>query len=366
MTTLLDAQVRYVPAPALTPGAGATPVLSVRDLHTHFHASRGLVKAVDGVSFDLLPGQRLAIVGESGSGKSVTAMSLLRLIGYPGKIAGGQVLLNGRDVLGLSTNELNAVRGREVAMVFQDAMTALNPVLRVSDQITAPMRRHLGISAAEARRRGIEFLRQVGIPAPETRFDAYPHQLSGGMRQRVMIAMALSCNPKLLIADEPTTALDVTIQAQIVELLKRLSDAHGTAVLFITHDMGLVARFADLVAVMYAGRIVEIGPAATLFENPRHPYTQGLLRSIPPMTGPRPDRLMQIEGAPPDLAKPITGCAFAARCLHTVQRCLVDRPPLLPLSAVQEMHAGHATACWVQPDPAVQPPTSMASSGVAA
>ncbi len=319
---------------------GGSTVLDVRGLKTRFRTGRGVVAAVNGVSFQIARGERLAVVGESGSGKSATALSLVQLLGPGGRVTAGSVSLNGRDLLRMSDGEWLAVRGKEVAMVFQDPATSLNPVLRVGDQLVPPMLRHLAIDTATARGRAIDLLRQVGIPDPDARIDAYPHELSGGMRQRVLIAMAVSCGPDLIIADEPTTALDVTIQAQIVALLKNLSEQTGTAVLFITHDFGLVARFAHTVAVMYAGRFVEFGPARQLFSDPRHPYTQALLRSIPTIAGPKPDRLTQIEGAPPDMAALGPGCPFAPRCPLAFDRCLVERPELV------ETSPGHSAACW--------------------
>ena len=329
-------------APELHPAAArAGTLLTVEDLAVQFSTRRGTVKAVDGVSFSLDAGERLAIVGESGSGKSVMSMSLLQLVSYPGRIVSGSAMLEGQDLLKLSGRALRAVRGSSVTMVFQDPMTSLNPVLRVSDQITAPLRRHLGLGPAAARERAIDVLRQVGIPDAERNVTSYPHELSGGMRQRVLIAMAIACEPKLLIADEPTTALDVTIQAQIVELLKDISERRGTAVMFVTHDMGLVARFAHRVAVMYAGRIVEIGPVREIFADPQHPYTRGLLASIPAIGGAKPERLMQIDGAPPDLANPPAGCAFAPRCGLATSHCTAARPPL------EHRSPNHKAACWV-------------------
>ena len=318
-----------------------TPLLSVSSLETRFFTKSGTVNAVNGVSFDLAPGERMAIVGESGSGKSVTAMSLLRLVAHPGRIVNGSITLKGRDVLEMAQQDLNRLRGRDVAMVFQDPMTSLNPVLRVADQMVAPMKRHLGISSTEAMVRAVELLAQVGIPDPRAWLQNYPHELSGGMRQRVLIAMALSCRPDLIIADEPTTALDVTIQAQIVALLRRLAEETGTAVLFVTHDLGLVARFAQKVAVMYGGRFIEYGPVQSIFADPQHPYTQGLLQSIPPLTGPRQERLVQIGGAPPDMKALGEGCAFGPRCPMAESRCGQERPSL------SQRGGGHTAACWV-------------------
>ena len=334
--TLLATRDEAETAP-LTPGA----LLSVRDLGVEFRTSRGTVRAVDAVSFDLFPGERLAIVGESGSGKSVMSMSLLQLVSYPGRIVSGSANLEGTDLLSLRGGALRAVRGSKVTMIFQDPMTALNPVLRVEEQLTAPLKRHLHLGAAEARERGLLALRQVGIPDPERNITAYPHELSGGMRQRVLIAMAIACEPRLLIADEPTTALDVTIQAQIIELLKELSTRLQSAVIFVTHDMGVVARFAHRVGVMYGGRLVEIGPVNEIFANPQHPYTRGLLASIPTVGGDMPERLAQIDGVPPNLADLPEGCAFAPRCELVTGRCRQVRPELT------RRGAEHSAACLV-------------------
>jgi peptide/nickel transport system ATP-binding protein len=302
------------------------PLLRVRALTVEFPTRRGVVRAATGISFDLERGERLAIVGESGSGKSVMAMSLMQLLPYPGRITRGSVRLDGKEVLSLKGRELQALRGSSMTMVFQDPMSALNPVLRVSEQILPPLRRNLGLGLEQARERAIQVLDRTGIPDAPRILQTYPHELSGGMRQRVLLAMALACGPQVLIADEPTTALDVTVQAQIVALLKQISEEQSTAIVFITHDMGLVARFADRVAVMYAGRIVETGPTRQVFSNPRHPYTRALLSSIPVVSGARRRRLFQVDGAPPDLAKPIDGCAFAPRCDSRTARCVVQRP----------------------------------------
>ncbi len=323
------------------PPTATGDLLEVDGLTVSFHTREGVVRAVSDVSFSLARGERLAIVGESGSGKSVMSMSLMQMVARGGTIDGGQVVLNGRNVLGLSNEKLRSVRGGEVAMVFQDPTTSLNPVMRVRDQMIRPMRQHLGLSSGAARERAISLLAGTGIPDPERNVDAYPHQLSGGMRQRVMIAMAISCKPSLLIADEPTTALDVTIQAQIVALLKRISDEQGSSVIFVTHDMGLVARFAHRVAVMYAGRIVEIGGVDELFANPQHPYTKGLLGSIPSIEGELPERLTQIPGLPPNLVTLGAGCPFAARCTEAVELSTEERPLL------KEVQPGHSVACWV-------------------
>lgn len=319
------------------------PLLDVRDLRTEFGTDSGTVTAVDGVSFTVHAGERVAIVGESGSGKSAMAMSILRLLAYPGRVAGGTVLLNGRDLCALSERQLNAVRGREVGTVFQDPMSSLDPVMRISKQMIPPIMRSLGLGREKARAEAIHWLDKVGIPDAERRLEAFPFEMSGGMRQRVMIAMALSCRPKLLIADEPTTALDVTIQAQIVDVMKTLISETGTAMMFITHDLGLVARFADKVAVMYAGRIVEFGTVHDIFHKPSHPYTQSLLSTIPSTTALRHQRLPQIPGMPPDMKNPPKGCAFRDRCAAAIQTCAQDAPRLTPRGA------GHVAACW-QPD----------------
>jgi peptide/nickel transport system ATP-binding protein len=333
------------PNPVLEPltdlGDYREPLLAVRDLTVEFHTKRGIVQAVSDVSFDLQPGERLAIVGESGSGKSVMTMSLLHLIAHPGRIVRGTAVLDGVDILALKGKALRSIRGGTVTMVFQDPMTSLNPVIRISEQITAPMRRHLGLSAKDAHARAVEMLRQTGIPDAEKTINLYPHELSGGMRQRVLIAMALGCESRLLIADEPTTALDVTIQAQIVALLKEVSERNKSAVIFVTHDMGLVARFAHRVAVMYGGRIVEQGNVGEIFANPQHPYTRGLLASIPAIDGEKPDRLWQIDGTPPDLVGMGLGCSFAPRCPSANTLCTHIRPLL------ERRGFGHEAACWV-------------------
>ena len=301
----------------------------------------GVVRAVDGVSWDVQEGETVALVGESGCGKSVSALSVMRLVAEPaGRIEGGGIFYQGRDLLGLTEEEMQHVRGREIAMVFQEPMTSLNPVLTIGRQLTEGLEIHLGKNPAEARARAIELLGMVGIPDPERRLAQYPHHFSGGMRQRMMIAMALACDPSLILADEPTTALDVTIQAQILELMRDLSRRLGVAMLIITHNLGVVARYADRVNVMYAGRIVERASAAELYANPRHPYTLGLLRSVPRLDEPRRARLDPIEGQPPDLTRLPPGCAFAPRCAYRVARCSEAAPPL------QSVGAGHASACW--------------------
>ncbi len=317
------------------------PLLSVQHLKTQFFTPGGVVKAVDDVSFDLQAGETLGIVGESGCGKSVTSMSIMRLIAPPGKIVGGKILFEGRDLLAMNDNEMRHVRGKEVAMIFQDPMTSLNPTLTIGRQITESVELHLKLNGRAAQIRAAELLALVGIPSPQKRLADYPHQFSGGMRQRVMIAMALSCDPKLLIADEPTTALDVTIQAQILELMGRLRDEFHMAVMLITHDLGVVAGMADRIIVMYAGHIVEEALAADLYHDPRHPYTLGLLRSVPRLDSDRRSRLIPIGGLPPDLVNVPPGCPFAPRCTFAVDESLKERPELHPVAA------NHAVACWV-------------------
>jgi peptide/nickel transport system ATP-binding protein len=319
------------------------PLLTVEDLKTHFFTRDGVVRAVDGVSFSVLPGETLAIVGESGCGKSVTALSILRLIASPpGRTVAGSIRFNGRDLLALTEAQMRDVRGNEISMIFQEPMTSLNPVLTIGRQIAETLVLHRGLSRAEAMSRAVELLKLVNIPEPARRATEYPHQMSGGMRQRVMIAMALACDPKLLIADEPTTALDVTIQAQILDLMRALRDRTGAAIMLITHDLGVVAEMAQRVVVMYAGRKVEEAPVGALFAQPRHPYTQGLMQSIP-RAGARKagrKRLMEIPGMVPSLREPMAGCAFAARCTYAVERCRSDAPPLLAKGD------GHTVACW--------------------
>jgi oligopeptide/dipeptide ABC transporter ATP-binding protein len=317
-------------------------LLDVRDLRTHFFTGGGVVRAVDGVSWDVRPGETVALVGESGCGKSVSALSIMRLVAAPaGRIVAGEVHFKGRDLLKLSEEEMRQVRGREIAMIFQEPMTSLNPVLSIGRQLTETTEIHLGLSPARARARAAELLAMVGIADPERRLAQYPHQFSGGMRQRMMIAMALSCEPALVLADEPTTALDVTIQAQILELMKALSRRLGAAMLMITHNLGVVARYADRVNVMYAGRIIEQGSARDIYGDPRHPYTVGLLRSVPRLDEPRRERLVPIPGQPPDLSRLPAGCAFLPRCPYAVERCRAEAPALAPVGA------GHRSACWV-------------------
>jgi oligopeptide/dipeptide ABC transporter ATP-binding protein len=320
-------------------------LLEVRNLFTQFVTAGGVVRAVDGVSWDVCTGETVALVGESGCGKSVSALSVMRLVSAPaGRITSGQVIFKGRDLLTLSEEEMRRTRGRDIGMIFQEPMTSLNPVLSVGRQLTETVEIHLGMTAAQSRARAIELLSLVGVPDPARRLAQYPHQFSGGMRQRMMIAMALSCNPALVLADEPTTALDVTIQAQILELMKDLSRRLGAAMLMITHNLGVVARYADRVNVMYAGKIVERATARELYANPRHPYTLGLLRSVPRLDEPRRAKLQPIPGQPPDLSRLPEGCSFVPRCPYALERCRTDGPPL------DEVGAEHLSACWVAKD----------------
>lgn len=319
-------------------------ILEVKELKTQFYTQDGIVKAVNGVSFHLEKGETLGIVGESGCGKSVTVLSVMRLIPRPpGKIVGGQVLFDGKDLLKVSDEEIRQVRGNKISMIFQDPMTSLNPVLTINQQVSEALMLHLGMSKEEARERTVELLETVGIPQAEERIDDYPHQFSGGMRQRVMIAMGLSCHPDILVADEPTTALDVTIQAQIIDLVKRLKDEFGMAVIWITHDLGIIAGIAERVAVMYAGYIIEEATVQELYHNPRHPYTLGLLGSVPRLDETRTDRLVSIEGLPPDLIALPKGCPFYARCPFHIDRCLEENPPLDAIV----LPSDHRAACWV-------------------
>jgi oligopeptide transport system ATP-binding protein len=316
-------------------------LLRVKDLQTHFFTEEGVVRAVDGVSYEVDEGETLGLVGESGCGKSVSALSILRLIpNPPGKVVGGEVWFEDQDILKLDEDEIRHIRGNRIAMVFQEPMTSLNPVLTIGRQVTEALELHLRMDRQAANRRAVELLEMVGIPEAGSRLNDYPHQFSGGMRQRVMIAMALSCNPKLLLADEPTTALDVTIQAQILEIMARLSKELGTAVIIITHNLGVVARYADRVNVMYAGRIVETASAKELYANPRHPYTLGLLRSVPRLDETRKEKLEPIEGLPPDLVNLPQGCSFYPRCRFHIDKCLSDRPPLMLVGEK------HMSACW--------------------
>jgi len=320
----------------------ATTMLEVKGLKTRFFTQDGVVKAVNGISYTLNEGETLAVVGESGCGKSVGVMSLIRLIPEPpGKITDGEAFFMGRDLLKMDVESIRRVRGKEIAMVFQDPMTSLNPVLTIGRQITETLELHLGMDKYQARNRAIELLETVNIPDAASCINDYPHQFSGGMRQRAMIAMALSCMPKILIADEPTTALDVTIQDQIIELVKRLRDELGMAIIWITHDLGVVAGLAERVVVMYAGFIVEEALVDDLYGSPSHPYTLGLLGSLPRLDMLRDERLVSIEGMPPDLIALPKGCPFAARCDYVIERCMEENPPLLPVAP------GHKAACWI-------------------
>ena len=302
------------------------PVLSVRNLRVEFHTRRGILTAIDDVSFDIAKGEVLGVVGESGAGKSLTGAAIIGLLEPPGRVAAGEIVLNGRRIDNLQREAMRPLRGKKIGMIFQDPLTSLNPLYRVSQQLTETIRTHLPMNAAQARARAIELMREVGIPAPEQRIDSYPHQFSGGMRQRVVIALALAAEPDLIIADEPTTALDVSVQAQIITLLKRLCRERGTAVMLITHDMGVIAETADRVAVLYAGRIAEIGPVRDVVQHAHHPYAQGLMGSIPTLTG-TADRLAQIPGAMPRLGAIPAGCAFNPRCPKVFERCRAERPP---------------------------------------
>ncbi|MGI8485866.1 MAG: ABC transporter ATP-binding protein [Thermomicrobiales bacterium] len=326
------------------PGSGidrSQPLLEVKNLQTQFFTQDGVVKAVDDVSFYLMPGETLGVVGESGSGKSITGLSIMRLIpSPPGKIVNGEVIFNGEDIIKLSDEQVRKIRGNEIAMIFQDPMTSLNPVLTINRQISESLQLHMGMNKSQSRARSVELLEMVGIPNATERVDQYPHQFSGGMRQRVMIAMALSCNPKLLIADEPTTALDVTIQAQILDLMRTLQSETGAGVIMITHSMGVVAGIADRVQVMYAGHIVETATTNEIFANPRHPYTVGLMTSIPRLDARSKEKLRPIRGLPPDLIDLPDMCPFVPRCNYAREKCEQKNPPLL------EVSPGHFSACW--------------------
>ena len=316
-------------------------LLEIEQLQTQFYTSMGTVLAVDGISYDVMEGETVALVGESGCGKSVSALSILRLIpDPPGKIVGGRIIFSGQDLLQLEDREIRKVRGRDISMIFQEPMTSLNPVLTIGVQLTEAMEFHLEIDHSEAETRAVKWLEMVGISEPQRRLRQYPHHFSGGMRQRVMIAMALSCEPKLIIADEPTTALDVTIQAQILELMKDLSKRLGVAMIIITHNLGVVARYADRVNVMYAGKIIESGTAHEIYHKPAHPYTLGLLHSVPRLDQSRKERLKPITGQPPDLTQLDSGCSFRPRCSFQVDQCANAFPPL------ETVEKGHITACW--------------------
>ena len=341
-------------------------LLHVDDLRTYFHTRAGVVRAVDGVSFEIRKGETLGIVGESGSGKSVACYSLLRLIPQPpGRFESGRAMFDGTDLLHCPDEQLRKIRGNRLAMIFQDPMTSLNPYMRIGDQLIEPLLLHRGLSRADAQQRGIAALRDVGIQDPEKRMRSYPHEFSGGMRQRVVIAMALITRPELLIADEPTTALDVTVQAQILELIRKMQQELGTAVIFITHDIGIVSSFCDRVLVMYAGRIIETAPTAQLFYAPKHPYNQALQRAIPALNAKGRD-LYTIPGAPPDVSKPIRGCPFAPRCDYAQEKCVTSKIELWDVAP------GHQSACLrvklgeIDLTPAERPAASAVEDGIRA
>jgi oligopeptide transport system ATP-binding protein len=321
---------------------GRDKLLDIKGLKTHFFTDEGLVKAVDGISFDLYDGEVLGLVGESGCGKSVSALSILRLIpNPPGKIVAGEILLNGRNLLDISEDDMRDVRGNEIAMIFQEPMTSLNPVLTVGRQVAEPLEIHQSMKKRDALKKAVSLLEQVQIAEASVRARAYPHQFSGGMRQRAMIAMGMGCDPKLIIADEPTTALDVTVQAQLLDLLKNLTREFGMSLIIITHNLGVVARYADRVNVMYAGRIVEKGLADDIYDDPRHPYTIGLMASVPQLDQDVKKRLVPIEGQPPDLSDLPRGCAFHPRCTYATGKCRQDSPMLAPVGD------NHEKACWI-------------------
>jgi len=317
----------------------ATPLLEVRNLRVEFPTRRGTLVAVDDLSFEIAPGEVLGVVGESGAGKSLTGMAIIGLLEPPGRIADGEIRLEGRRIDGLPAEAMRRIRGKSIGAIFQDPLTSLNPLFTIGEQLIETIQVHLGLDDGQARRRAIELLAEVGIPAPEVRIDSYPHHFSGGMRQRVVIALALCARPRLIVADEPTTALDVSIQAQIIELLKKLARENGAAIMLITHDMGVIAETADRVAVMYAGRLAEIGPVKEVIHSPRHPYTSGLMSSIPKLGDTR-QALAQIDGAMPRLTAIPPGCAFNPRCPQRFDRCLVERPSPMPAGANQ-------AACWL-------------------
>lgn len=327
-------------------------LLEVKNLRTSFFTHVGEVKAVGGVSFYVDKGEALGIVGESGSGKSVTMMSVMGLLADTGRIVEGEITFDGKDIINISEKEKEKIRGNEIGMIFQDPMTSLNPVYTVEDQITEPLLKHKKMIRVQARKRALELLSLVGIPSPKDRLKQYPFEFSGGMRQRVMIAMAIACNPKLLIADEPTTALDVTIQAQILELMTDLKDKINTSIILITHDLGVVANVCSRINVMYGGLIAETGTTRDIFYYPKHPYTWGLLRSIPNPKNLVKQRLIPIDGTPPDLLKPPAGCPFAPRCDYAMKICMIKRPPMFEFDEI------HKAACWLNhPDaPKVEPP----------
>ena len=327
--------------------AATAPLLEVRNLRVEFPTRRGTLLAIDDISFEIAPGEVLGVVGESGAGKSLTGAAIIGLLEPPGRIAAGEIVLEGRRIDNLPHEQMRTIRGRKIGAIFQDPLTSLNPLYTVGRQLTETIQTHLGVSGVEARARAIRLLQETGIPAAEARIDQYPHQFSGGMRQRVVIALALAAEPQLIVADEPTTALDVSIQAQIIALLKRLCREHGAAVMLVTHDMGVIAETCDRVAVMYAGRIVEVGPVHEVIHAPAHPYTAGLMGSIPSMDGER-ERLLQIEGAMPRLTAIPSGCAFHPRCPRAVAQCRRERP---------ELEAAGATraACWLAHSNATSP-----------
>lgn len=315
------------------------PLLEVRNLRVEFPTRRGTLLALDDISFDIAPGEVLGVVGESGAGKSLTGAAIIGLLEPPGRVAGGEIRLEGQRIDNLPHEQMRAIRGRKIGAIFQDPLTSLNPLYTIGRQLVETIQTHLPVSAEEARARAIKLLQETGIPAAEQRIDQYPHQFSGGMRQRVVIALALAAEPKLIVADEPTTALDVSIQAQIISLLKRLCKEHGAAVMLVTHDMGVIAETCDRVAVLYAGRVAEIGPVADVIHRPQHPYTRGLMGSIPAMDEDR-ERLLQIDGAMPRLTAIPTGCAFNPRCPQVFERCRRERPELLDAGATR-------AACWL-------------------
>jgi peptide/nickel transport system ATP-binding protein len=317
----------------------ATPILEVRDLRVEFPTRRGTLTALDGVSFDIAPGEVLGVVGESGAGKSMTGSAIIGLLEPPGRIAGGEIRLNGKRIDNLPYEQMRRIRGREIGAIFQDPLTTLNPLYTVGRQLTETMQTHLDLSASEARSRAVGWLEMVGIPAAAQRVDSYPHEFSGGMRQRVVIALALCAEPRLVVADEPTTALDVSIQAQVIALLKRLAREKGTSMMLVTHDMGVIAETADRVAVMYAGRVVEVGPVRNVVKSPHHPYSIGLMNSIPPLDH-RVERLAQIDGAMPRLNAIPPGCPFNPRCPKVFDRCILERPDLLDAGSTR-------AACWL-------------------
>ena len=331
----------------MTPPHSNRPLLEVEDLTVEFPTRRGTLTAVDGISFHIDPGEVLGVVGESGAGKSVSGSAIIGLLDPPGRIAGGRIVLDGQRIDDLPYERLRRIRGRDIGFIFQDPLTSLNPLYTIERQLVETIRTHTDLTAAQARARAIELLEEVGIPAAARRIDSYPHQFSGGMRQRVVIALALCANPRLIIADEPTTALDVSVQAQIISLLKTLTREHGAAVMLVTHDMGVIAETADRVAVMYAGRLVEVGPVEEVIKRPKHPYTVGLMGSIPAI-GHRIERLVQIEGAMPRLTDIPPGCAFHPRCPKAFERCRTARPDLAPVERSQ-------AACWLYQEEAPQP-----------